>query len=172
MQLGKGATHRPLQILPMLMLFVIAFTNLPSSSDAKSEGPGGSPTCAREVPSGSTVNPALGEVLLPNSSLSDISAYPCTSAGFSYSTSGNIAYGYQTLSGSYYYTKYQDQWTVPPAPSSGNFGSPEGLALWDGLQGVGGDIVQPLLVYGCITSSDCLNGWRITGYALCCGLFE
>jgi hypothetical protein len=125
--------------------------------------------CTLRVPSGSTVNPSTGSFLLPNGSIMISSNSPC-SPSIPYSITGNAAYGVMTLSGSYYYTNYQDWWQVPPAPSNGAFTSPQGLAFWDGLQG-GYDLVQPLLVYGCIISSDCANAWRITGYALCCGLF-
>lgn len=132
------------------------------------------PRCAHEVPSGSVVDPAVGTVLLPNGTVVSTNNLPCMGSGFpAWQTTGNAAYGTMTLSGSYYYTNFQDLWTVPPAPSNGQFTSPQGLAFYNGLQG-GNDIVQPLLVYGCITSTDCSNSWRIAGYACfsCSTIFQ
>ena len=36
-------------------------------------------------------------------------------------------------------------------------------AIWDGLQVAGGNIIQPILIYGCVTSSNCQNGWQFAG---------
>jgi hypothetical protein len=64
-----------------------------------------------------------------------------------------------------YFSYFQDKWTTPPAPSSGTFTYPMAVALWDGLE-TSTDVVQPLLVYGCITSSNCDDGWQFTASAL------
>jgi hypothetical protein len=124
--------------------------------------------CAREVPSGSTVNPSAGTVALPNGSVVATTRFTCSQTSVvwcSSGCSGQAAEGDLTISGSgNAYTNFQDEWTTPPAPSSGTFSSPEGVALYDGLQ-TSSDIVQPLLVYGCITTTDCSNSWRLTAYA-------
>jgi len=137
-----------------------------SSSSSSASG------CAYEVPSGAVVDPTAGTVLLSDGIMASTGTLPCMGTGSPFwSTTGNAAYGTMPLSGSHYYTNFQDLWTVPPAPSNGQFNSPQGLAFWNGLQGVGSDIVQPLLVYGCIASSDCSNSWRVVGYAVYGGIY-
>lgn len=151
------------RILPVVILMTIIFSvNAPISFAVASQD--GASVCAREVPSGSTVDPSAGTVALSNGSVVVTTAFPCSMTSVIWSTTGNAAYGKLTLSNSYYYTSYSDEWTSPPAPSSGSFSSPEGVGLYDGLQ-TSSDIVQPLLVYGCIISTDCSNSWRLTAYA-------
>ena len=54
---------------------------------------------------------------------------------------------------------------VSSSSLSGTFTSPEAVGLYDALQDASTNhIMQPLLVYGCITSSDCSNSWRLTAY--------
>jgi hypothetical protein len=122
----------------------------------------------REVPSGSTVNPSAGTVTFPNGSTVATTHITCSQTSVvwcSSSCTGHVAQGDLTISGSgNLYTNYQDEWTTPPVPSSGTFSSPEGVGLYDALQ-TSSDIIQPLLVYGCITSTDCSNSWRFTAYA-------
>lgn len=149
-------------IAAMLGLSLNAPFALASSEAATSRA------CAFGVPSGSIVNPTLGNILLPNGTEISETSLVCESTSIRLQTTGALANGHMDLGGSYYYTNFQDQWNVPSVPSSGNYGSNQYSALWDGLELPtiqGGDIVQPVLVYGCIASGDCLNQWRFTGYA-------
>jgi hypothetical protein len=94
-----------------------------------------------------------------------ISNFPCSMTSIAWGTTGHDAQGDLTMSGSNDFTSYQDEWTSPPVPSSGTFTSPEAVGLYDALQNAATNhIMQPLLVYGCITSTDCSNSWRLTAY--------
>jgi hypothetical protein len=76
----------------------------------------------------------------------------------------------------YYFTSEQSSWTVPPTPSNTNFGfngygGAVNFAFWNGLQTVntGGDVMQPLLVFGCLSASLWVcqaggNHWYIVPY--------
>jgi hypothetical protein len=131
--------------------------------------------CAREVPNGSIVDPSAGRITLSNGSVLAITKFTCSMTSVvlcSSSCTGHVAEGDLTMSGSSYFTNYQDEWTSPPAPSSGTFGTGSNaqfVSLYDGLQQtcfLCTDIFQPVLVYGCITSSDCSNSWRLSPYAI------
>jgi len=104
------------------------------------------------VPGGSIVNPMNGMVTYPDGSIhsnSDLVCLQGNSAG-SLGTNGNLAFGYITISGGAF-TSFKDSWSVPSAPSNGNFANGQSDGLWDGLQtGNGGDVFQPVLQYGCI----------------------
>jgi hypothetical protein len=155
----------------MLMILISSIPGASALSQGKLDTTGSThttPICAREVPSGSTVDPAAGRVVLPNGSVLAIANIHCTKTDIVMGTA--VAYGQLTVTSSYHYTSYTDEWTVPPAPSSGSFTSGMFVSLWNGLE-KSSDIVQPILVYGCITSSNCSNSWRISGYAICCGFF-
>lgn len=155
---------RASKVLAAVMVIAMALSvNAPVSFALATQGTAS--VCAREVPPGSVVDPSAGRITLSNGVVVALADIPCSMTNVIWGTTGNAAYGTLTVSSSVYYTSYQDEWTSPPAPSSGSFSSPEGVGLWDGLQN-SNDVVQPLLVYGCITSSDCSNNWRLTSYAL------
>lgn len=142
-----------------------------STSAVSSQG--GGLLCAREVPSGSIVNSAGGTIIFPNGSVVANAAIPCsmTSVVYSCCSSGPEALGTEGgLNLNQYFASFQDQWTRPPNPSSGSFGSNQGVGLFDALVYYSTqnnpDIIQPLLTYGCITSTDCSNSFRLTAYAL------
>jgi hypothetical protein len=147
----------------VLAIAIVLSVNAPVSFALASHN--ASSVCAREVPSGSIVDPLAGRITLPNGSTVALANIVCSMTSVVWTTTGNAAYGTLTISSPLYYTNFQDQWTSPPAPSSGSFSSPQGVGLWNGLENAN-DVVQPLLVYGCIISSDCSNSWRLTAYAL------
>ncbi len=152
------------KVLAAVMVIAMVFSvNAPASFALASQS--AASVCAREVPSGSIVDSTVGRITLSNGSVLAITDIPCSMTSVIWGTTGNAAYGTLTVSSSYHYTSYSDEWTSPPAPSSGSFSSPQGVGLWDGLQSAS-NVVQPLLVYGCIISSDCSNSWRLTSYAL------
>ena len=130
----------------------------------------GSHDCVRSVPNGSTVDPYSGKVELANGTVVKASSIPCMS-GTKASTTGNEAYGYLTVSSSYYYTNFQDSWTVPNSPTNGAFSVGMADIFWDGLQNSNG-IEQPILIYGCIEwniFNQCVEGsntaWYIYDYS-------
>jgi hypothetical protein len=146
----------------------------PLSISPQDSSQDGGLVCARELPSGSIVDASAGKITLPNGSAVATTKIPCSMTSVVWCTSscsGHVAEGDIKVSSSYYYTSYQDGWVTPPAPSSGSFNSSQGVGLYDSLQG-GGDVMQPLLVYGCIISSDCSNSWRFSAYALVGGIVD
>ena len=147
-----------------VVMAILLSLNAPMSFALAQQSASATSFCAHEVPSGSTVNPSADTIVLSNGSAVALSNFPCSMTSVVWGTTGHPAEGDLTMSGSNHYSSFQDEWTSPPAPSSGSFSSPEGVALYDGLQN-SNDIVQPLLVYGCITTSDCSNSWRLTAYA-------
>jgi hypothetical protein len=155
--------NRPIIAVGLSFLFLLMVAPVAS---IHAQSLGAAPVCAREVPSGSVVNPSAGTITLSNGSIVAAADIPCSMTSVIWGATGNAAYGTLTISSSEYYTDFSNQWTTPSAPSSGSFSSPEGIGIWNGLgSSSSGDVVQPLLVYGCITSSDCSDSWRLTAYA-------
>lgn len=111
----------------------------------------GTAACVTTVPNHSVVNPETGKILLQNGTVIEISSIPC-SPGLEASVYANVGYGYMSVSSPEYFTYIQDSWSVPSAPSSGGFNDTQADVFWNGFQGTSTqDIVQPILVYGCIT---------------------
>jgi hypothetical protein len=128
--------------------------------------------CVRAVPSESIIDPYSNRVLLPNGTIMNSNSISC-SPGMVASTTGNTAYGPMTIPSSDYYTNYQNFWTVPAAPSNGGFSPGMADAFWNGPGIGGGDVVQPILIYGCIQwnwFNQCTEGsntaWSIFDMAI------
>jgi len=147
---ASGAFSASLSIFPVV-----------SAQDAGS-------VCAYGVPNGSVVDPSAGTVTFPNGTTLATTKLQCS---MSVPWSTNAAYGYLSPQSGDSFTAFQSYWTVPSAPSSGSFSSPEGVGIWNGVVS-GSSVLQPLLVYGCISSTDCSNSWRLTSYAYICGTFS
>jgi len=143
------------------MSAAVAVPNSNSAAASLQRGP----VCAREVPSGSIVDSPVGRVTLPNGTAVAITKFPCQMTSFVLGTSGHPAEGDLDLTPTAYWTSFQDEWTTPPVPSSGTYSGDQFSVLYDGLDN-SNDIVQPVLIYGCITPANCSNSWRIVAYAL------
>jgi hypothetical protein len=166
---------RALRLLPVAIVTAMFLSiNAPISFAVSSQN--GGAFCAREVPSGSIVDASAGTITFPNGSVVASANMPCsmTSVVFSCCSNGPLVYGSEgALNVNQYFASFQDQWTSPPNPS-GSLGSNQAVALWDGLSYYSSnhDIVQPVLIYGCIITSDCSSSWRFTAYAIIGGIID
>jgi hypothetical protein len=156
------------RLLPVaIMIAMVLSINAQISFAAYPQNAG--ETCAREVPSGSIVNPSAGTVTYPNGSVVAMADVRCHMTSIVYGYNGIDASGQQGVGFNQYFTSYQDEWTTPPAPSSPTFGANQGVGLWNALALSNGDILQPLLTWGCIVSTSCSNSWQYTAYSLLSG---